>query len=204
MKESLKNTDNDEDTTTILPHTTLQPMMAAYTLELSIEGKTSMHIMPDLIDALFLSWIIELFHDDKVWSVGCGYLWKSMKDKILGTLNLHMLGKSIICHMATSSIDFLGYSEGSCVPSLTTLKHIQGFRSWELHSEENLILINLKYKLTTQTFSHALRNNLRNSGFFLMNDLNKKDRMRLYYICNKRLKTGYTHERGFEKLLKKV
>lgn len=146
----------------------------------------------------------KFFCDDSVWSVGCGYLWKSMKDRILGTLNLHMLGKSV-CHMATSTVNVLGYSEVSCVPFTTPKKQINGFRSWELQgSEENLILITLKYKLTVQTFSQFTRNDLRNNGFFVMSNLNQKDRKRLDYIWNKRLKTGYTHEKGFEKLLRKV
>lgn len=184
--------------------TTYKPLLVMYDIDLCIEGNIAIRLTPGLISTLFLSWLMEILKNKPELRGGIGYLWKSMRDRVLDSVKVHAKSPEY-CHMIYSSCHFKGFTDGSCVPLEMTTVRFEGSRSWELMSDEDhLVVIVLKYRLTLQTFSHNARSQLRNHGFFKLDILDKAERNLLNYIGIKHLKPSYTHERGFEKLLCKL
>lgn len=180
------------------------PLMVAYTLSLTIEGNLSISLIPKLLDTMFLAWLIELFKKAGQWGGCLGYLWKSMKERTTDTLNIHPLSPDT-CHMLVSSCDFMGFTDGSCIPSDLKVKKFEGSSSWELMSDaDHLIVISLSYRVTLQTFNHNQRNSLRNNGFQKLEILTKKEYELMNYMGVKNSKPYYNHEKSFEKLLLKL
>lgn len=123
---------------------------------------------------------------------------------MLDSLDIH-LSDSQTCNMLVSFCDFLGFTKGSCVSSTLSERPWDGSRSWELMSVQNhLIVISLRYSLTVKPFSHEIRSDLRDHGFFKLS-LSTKDELKLLeYIGLKNQQPHYSHEKSFEKLLIKA
>ncbi|AHN92645.1 M [Spodoptera frugiperda rhabdovirus] len=183
--------------------TVYHPFMLSYDLNLAIEGKIHISAITIIVNALSLAWAIELFHSDSSWSGCLEYFWKSIKDNILASINPRV-DPNGTCHMMTSIITFLGFSDGSCINSEAEPRQLTGSRSWEIMSpNQNLIVITLGFKITLKTFAQHQRYSLRDHGFHKLEMLNEKEKKMLNYMGVKQLKPQYTHEKTFEKLILK-
>lgn len=185
----------------IIPY---KPVLIHYQLKLMVEGKMLINLVEPLLCSLYLSFIYDLFVKSPGWTGVSGYLWKSMLKKTLGTLSVQTSEKGV-CYLLTTTLNVKGFTEGSCVPETVADKMIDGSRSWEMHiDQDHLVIISIRYYIKLRTFNHYGRDAVRNNGFQCLDCPTKKEKEMYKYLEKKMTSPTYTHERGLIKMIGKT